>query len=181
MKKECTHLIQFACIIFLALATKNVLPASPDLTGQWVYNPVKSDEARPKKKNSSIFGKVKPSISIGGWPIPMPGNDPSKEASNQRVHDPDVLYCKNMSIKKVDGIIRATYGTLSSSEFVPGRHRGRVTRWTGKKLTQSYTTTTRKVTQTYQLQKNGDLLVSVTIKPRHASKRVYNRIFDRMN
>jgi hypothetical protein len=111
----------------------------------------------------------------------MPSNDAPKEGSEGRVRDPDVLYCKIMSLENIGGIIRVSYGTLSSSEFVPGRHRGRVTRWTGKKLTQSYETTTRKVTQTYQLQKNDNLLVTVKIKSRQAPTRVYKRIFDRVN
>ena len=152
-----------------------------DLTGEWAYHPEKSAEVRPTNKRPSIFAKIKPSVSIGGLPVPLPGDDSDGEASEASARDPDVLYCRDMSIKEIDGAVMVTYGALSSAEFVPGKHLGRVTRWTGKKLSQTYTTTSRKVSQTYELHRNGDMLVTVKINPNQGRTRVYKRIFERVN
>ena len=85
-----------------------------------------------------------------------------------------------MSIQEIDDVVLVNYGASASAEFVPGKHRGRTTRWTHKKLSQTYSTLSRRVSQTYQLERDGDLLVTVKIDPKEGRSRVYKRVFDRV-
>ena len=82
---------------------------------------------------------------------------------------------------KYDDRIVVVYDNLGSREFVPGRHLGRKTTWNGRKLTESYETTTRKVRQRYALDRDGRMTVTITIAEKGAKRRVYKRIFDRVD
>ena len=152
--------------------------AAATLTGSWTYNNDLSTESQPKAAKGSVFGGFSGGVVVAGLPIPIPGGSQG-QATTSSPKDPDALYAQTMTIEEYEDRIVVIYGNLGTREFVPGKHLGRKTKWNGKKLSESYETTTRRVRQTYELNRDGRMLVTVKISPNGAKNRTYKRVFDR--
>ena len=171
------------CVTLLVLAA-GLLWATPidatTLDGTWRYDPAQSVTEAPRQGGRSIFGNMKPTVVIQGIPVPLPGSGAETDDETSRSpKNPDVLFCQTMTIEEDEGSKRITYDRLGVREFVPGRHRGRTTRLTTKRLVESYKTTSRSVSQEYQLENSNRLVVTVVINPKGDKKTVYKRIFYR--
>ena len=181
----------FAARLLLICATSMLLAgslqpntASADtLLGKWVLNQELSRALQPANTNTkkSIFGGFGGSsnVVIGGIPIPMPGSSRAKEVSGAPVKDPQVLRCAEMTIELVGKDILLTYIGFGSEQLKQGNVRGTKTTYQPNKLTSRYETTTRKVTKTYQLTKEGRLHAIVKLNPKKGKTLVYHRVFDR--
>lgn len=164
--------------ILLAAASLAAAESKPDLTGTWVLNAELSQE-QVKERSGSGFGGVRPSISVGGIGVPLPGGSPPASPSGGKLKDPDVLFCQELEIAVLDEVVMVRYQGLGEEEMLPGRHQGKKVRWTGSKLTEQYETTSRKVDKRFELKSPNQMLVTVRLNPREGSTRVYRKVFER--
>ncbi|MCZ6852637.1 MAG: hypothetical protein O7G86_01855 [Gammaproteobacteria bacterium] len=177
--------------IFLICAVSGLLAgllpngASADtLLGYWVLNQELSRELQPANTNQkkSLFGRSNgsPSIVLGGIPIPIPGRSGStQEVSSGPTTDPRVLRCEKMTIELVGDDILFTYAGFGIEQLKQGNDRGTKTTYKSTKLTSRYTTTSRRVTKTFELTREGRLHVTVRLQPTKGKTLIYHRIFDR--
>ena len=92
--------------------------------------------------------------------------------------DPDVLLCTEMTLTIDGGRVRLNYDHGASETLREGEYRGRTTRVSRRKIEESYKTTERAVRKTWELRKDGTLLVSVRIKYHGDKAQTYQRVFD---
>jgi hypothetical protein len=154
---------------------------SPDLMGSWILNNELTSEVQPKGKENHRFGgtnSVRPSISVGGIPLPTGGGSQG-EYSSAPSRDPKVLRCNELGIERVGDDVHLTYQGVGSETLTPGNIQGTRTRLSLRKLTSSYSTTTRKVSKTFELRDDGRLLVTVKLNPKQGATLVHKRVFDR--
>ena len=71
------------------------------------------------------------------------------------------------------------YGGGRSDTLKRGNDQGLVSRWSARKLTTRYETTSRKVSQVYQVRRDGTLLVTVKLNPKRGPTVVHKRVFER--
>ena len=152
--------------------------SSPDwLFGDWVLNSERTQALTPKQKGGGGGGFGTPTISVGGVGIPLPGGSTAPGPGGAQ--DPRVLRCEAMSVAMSADGVHFEYRGSGEETMKPGNDQGRKTRWTRDQLTQTYTTTVRSVTKTYQLEKDGSLVVRVKIKPKGAKGATHVRVFER--
>lgn len=176
---------QVLAALCLLLMTGFAHSATPPqwLLGQWQLNNELTQAAQVKKKSggSGGFGGVSSSVSVGGvaMPIPGPGGGNDSPAASGSPRDPSVLRCTNLEISAVDGDLLFVFAGVGEELVKAGDNQGRVTSWNRSKLTSNYQTTSRKVYRTYELQKDGTLMVTVKIKPKQAASIIQKRVFQR--
>ena len=153
---------------------------SPGLIGSWTLNNELTKEAQPEGKETHRFGggSVRPSISVGGIPLPT-GSGAQGEYSSAPNRDPKVLSCAELSIERVGDDILLTYQGVGSETLSPGNVQGTRTSYSRRKLTSRYATTTRKVSKTFELRSDDRLLVTVKLNPSQGATVVHKRVFDR--
>ncbi len=154
-------------------------PAPPDwLLGDWVLNSELTHELQPKQSGGGMGGIGMPTISVGGVGIPIPGSGSSPPVAGSP-RDPRVLRCDAMTVTVKEGNLHFAYRGAGEETMVPGNDQGRKTTWKRKRLTQKYTTTSRTVTKTYELDDAQRLVVRVKIKPKRAKGATHVRVFER--
>jgi len=146
--------------------------AKPDLRGSWVLDAARSEDKVPKagKSNTGV------SVGISGVPVPRPGSSPVGAGSPR---DPEVLRAQRFGIDLVDAVVFLRFADGDDLELEPGDVQGQRTKWTGKRLTTSYKTTRRTVSQDYRLTAPDELTVVVKIDPKDERARTYTRVFVR--
>ncbi|MFP6815404.1 MAG: hypothetical protein VB948_07640 [Pseudomonadales bacterium] len=154
---------------------------SPGLIGSWTLNNELTLEVQPEGKQTSRWGgnsSVRPTISVGGMPIPTGGSSQG-QYSSAPTRDPKVLSCAELGIEHVGDDVHLTYVGVGSETLTPGNVQGTRTSFSQRKLTSRYETTTRKVSKTFELRKDGRLLVTVKLNPKQGATVVHKRVFDR--
>ncbi|MCY4128791.1 MAG: hypothetical protein OXG15_06060, partial [Gammaproteobacteria bacterium] len=53
-------------------------------------------------------------------------------------------------------------------------------KWSNRKLTEKYASTSRRVTHTFILERSGVMEIEITVKPKRAKKLTYIMVFDRV-
>ena len=152
-----------------------------DLVGQWLLDAEKTEAIQPEQPQQKQWLKgqnVSTSVSYGGQRLPTL-RQKVPPMSTLSARDPEVLRCKEMTISNKGDDLLFTYVDVGSEVRRKGKKRGFNTAWNKKKLTDSYKTTTRKVSHTFEIQDNGSLLVTVLIKPDKGPKRIYKQVFNR--
>lgn len=183
MTVAASRLLRWALLTALALAPAVAGAAEPPqwLLGQWVLNNELTKTAQPEGKETrdgfDSFGR--PTITIGGIPLPGTGGGMSGPVSSAPTRDPSILRCSEFSVEAVGNELLVTYVGIGSEKVKAGNDQGRKTKWNRSKLTSSYETTTRKVTQTYQLGKDGRVTVTVSLNPNQGSTVIDKRVFER--
>jgi hypothetical protein len=173
----------FATLLTAAAAAAAAPAAadSPGLIGEWTLNNELTIEVQPEGKETHRFsgnGSVRPSVSVGGIPIPT-GGGTQREYSTSPSSDPKVLSCTELAIEHLGDDIRLTYQGVGSETLKPGKVQGTRTRISQTRLTSQYATTTRKVSKTFELRDDGRLLVTVKLNPNRGATVVHKRVFDR--
>lgn len=174
-------LLTLPLVTLLALAAPQVLgKQSSDLAGLWVVNPELSHEAQPNGPTQrSIFDKLpNASVSVGGMPLPGTGNA-SLPSAPGNPRDPKVLRCAELTIEPKEETLRLDYAAAGSETLAEGNDQGLVSHWSRRKLTTRYETSTRKVSQTYEVRRDGRLLVTVKINPNDGPTLIHKRVFER--
>lgn len=167
-------------ITLLALAAL-LLPtaalADATLIGRWVLNEELTAEVAPKQsRRTSAAGGPRATVSVGGMPLPGTSTALPQVAGTAR--DPGVLRCSVLTIESRGDNLHLDYQGVGSDTLKRGNDQGLVSRWGARKLTTGYETTSRKVSQTYQVQRDGRLLVTVKLNPNTGPTVVHKRVFD---
>jgi len=164
------------CIVSAAHAVAAKQPQW--LLGRWVLNnELTSELGRVEKKGGWLDGFGRPSVSVGGLPVPLPGSSTLPATGSSR--DPDVLRCATMSVQMDADAVHFSYTGVGEETMQPGNNQGRRTRWNKSRLTSRYETTSRKVIKTFELRKDGSLQVSVELNPSQGASVIHYRIFER--
>ena len=172
--------ILLACVLFvLTAASAPGYAQQSRLEGHWILNEELTREAQPEQRgrNSAADKLPRPSISIGGMPLPGTGRAPPPSLPGNAA-DPKVLRAPELAIAPSGDALQLSYPGHGNDTFVRGNQQGIVSRWSDRKLTTHYETTSRKVSQTYEVRKDGRLLVTVKLNPNQGPATVYKRVFD---
>lgn len=152
-----------------------------ELIGYWVLDQEGTaaiQPEQPQEKNWFKNQNISTSVSVGGMSLPSLGSKVGP-VDSRAAPDPDILRCKEMQIEEVKNALRFTYVDVGSEVRKQGAYRGAKIHWNKKKLTESYKSTTRKVTHKFEIQDNKKLLVTVKINPDKGVTRTYLQLFDR--
>lgn len=154
---------------------------SSDLAGRWALNQERTAAAQPDNSKRRDLGSMLPhtTISVGGIPLPTGGGDGLPPVAGT-AKDPKVLRSTTLTIEPADSELRLGYDGGQSETLKRGDDQGMFSRWNRRKLTSRYETTSRTVSQVYQVQRDGSLLVTVKLNPDQGPKTVHKRVFDRV-
>ncbi len=151
------------------------------LVGAWTLNVERTEAVQPDNSTShwweGLGGNFSTSVSVGGIPVPTGSAGPEPQIGSPG--PPQMLRCQALTIEHVDDSLLLTYQGVGSEILKPGAYRGMRSEWSRRKLTSSYESTTRKVKRSLEVDKDGRLLMSVTINPRKGKTLRYKRVFDR--
>jgi hypothetical protein len=163
----------------LLLCAASALAKPPKLEGRWVLNEDLTREVQPDNQpRSSVFDKLpRPTISVGGMPLPGAGRDAVPVPTGSSA-DPKVLRSTELTIAPEGDRLTLRY-PQGSDIFKRGNDQGMVSRWSDSKLTTGYETLSRKVSQTYEVRRDGRLLVTVKLDPNEGRTMVHKRVFER--
>ena len=151
------------------------------LLGVWEFNPEETQKLQPKrartKTTKSGFGNI--GVSVGGMPVPRPGRGAAAASRGTSVL-PKVLSCNKLTLSEAaDEILMTCPSFKGTREFRIGKHHGRTVRWRDKRLTEKYSSTSRRVTHDFQLRKSDQMHVEVVVTPKQSSRLKYLVVFDR--
>jgi len=167
-------------LIFVLLCSSWPAQAT-ELIGRWVLDQERTaaiQPEQPQEKNWLKNQNISTNVSLGGIPLP---NLRSKvgPVDSQASPDPDILRCKELVIAPRQDSLHFTYVDVGSEVRKQGAYRGAKVRWSKKKLTESYKSTTRKVTHKFEIQDDNQMLVTVKINPDKGATRTYLQVFNR--
>lgn len=177
MKISSVLKILFLCM-FLGLFTTCFVHAKRDkaITGTWVVNEEATETLQNKvrRTNTRSMGDG-PNVAVLG--VPAGGAGPS--GPNSTLKFPIVLECEEISFQVDDEKVKASCETGVSREFLVGKLHGRITRFRSNVLTESYSSTSRSVKHDIRVDKEGNLVAKVRIKPKNGIAQVYVRVYSR--
>lgn len=166
----------FSSALFSSAAAAKGQP--DDLMGNWVLNSELTHELQPEASSGGGGGGFgMPSISVGGVGIPLPGGTTSAGSGGGR--DPRVLRCDAMTVTMAEENVHFAYRGSGEETMKPGNDQGRKTSWNRDRLTQKYSTNTRTVRKSYEVDNDGRLIVKVKISPKGAKSATHVRVFER--
>lgn len=168
-------------ILCAALLTTSDHSHATELVGQWELDAERTEAIQPEQPQQKQWLKgqnISTNVSYGGQRLPTIRRKIGAMSSLSE-RDPEVLRCKELVISNKGDDLLFTYVDVGSEVRSKGRKRGFNTAWSKKKLTDSYKTTTRKVSHTFAIQDDNSLLVTVLIKPNKGPKRIYKQVFNR--
>lgn len=158
------------------------LPAqATELVGRWVLDQEGTaaiQPEQPQEKNWLKNQNISTNVSVAGMPLPSLRSKVGP-IDSRASPDPDILRCKELHIDAKNEALHFTYVDVGSEVRKQGAYRGAKVRWGKKKLTESYKSTTRKVTHKFEIQDNNQLLVTVKINPNKGVTRTYLQLFNR--
>lgn len=169
------------CLIAILALLATAAAAESALRGEWVLNTELTQAEQPDgPKQRQGLGSSLPQarVSVGGVPLPVPGSNPPVQAAGSP-RDPRVLHSATLIIEPEGEALRLVYGNGQSETLKRGNDQGLVSRWSDRKLTTRYETTSRKVSQVYQVRRDGRLLVTVKLNPSRGPTVVHKRVFER--
>ena len=174
-------LVQTLCGLLVVVETVAAQAGNSELLGTWTVNIERTREVQPNNANvrwwEGLEGNFSTGVSVGGIPVPVSGG--AKPEGDAGIPNPEMLRCQSLSIEPNEFGLLLSYHGVGEEKIRPGSHRGLHSAWSGRKLTSNYESTTRKVTRTLEIQRDGSLLMSVTINPRKGKTRRFKRVFDR--
>ena len=171
-------LICFCTLVGLCAAAS--VPANKDksITGTWVVNEEATDALQSKVRKSNPASRGIGSATGGVLGIPVPsGSGPS--GPNSTLKFPIVLECKEISFEVEDEAVKVSCASGVSREFLIGKIHGRTTRFRRNVLTESYSSTSRSVKHDIRVDKKGNLVAKVKIKPKNGVSQTYVRVYSR--
>lgn len=168
-------------LLLMAAATAHADDSA--LLGRWTLSPELTHAEQPDgpETRSGLFNRMpRASVSVGGVPLPGTGGggDGLPEVSGNP-RDPEVLRCSELVIEPLGDELRLTWVGVGSATLERGNHLGLVSRWNDRRLTSRYETTSRKVSQAYEVRRDGTLLVTVKLNPDKSAAVVHKRVFER--
>jgi len=173
--------ITFGLLLYL-LSVPLAIAEELDFIGNWKLNLERTEELRAETARASPLdglrgGRVRTGVSVGGVyvPVGVPGaNAPIGDPAN-----PKMLRCQAFSVERQGDALLLTYEGVGSELFRPGAYRGTRSQWSRRKLTSNYESSTRKVKRTLEVDKDGQLVMSVVSNPKGGKTKRFKRVFDR--
>ena len=186
--KEKSPVYSALVLLLLAVLTLSALQTNakekPTLVGDWTLNRDLTEERRPKvpkaKSSRSGFGS-RVAVGAGGVLMPVPNNPVNPSAAGATGNLPKILACQQLSLTRHgSNVVVNCPQMLEPRKFVIGKVHGRTARWSNSKLTEKYSSTSRRVTHTFILERTGVMEIEITVKPKRAKKLTYIMVFDRV-
>ena len=179
------HNLLFACLFVCAMslfAVPAVAKERPSLIGDWQLNHDLTKERRPKVRNAkpsrSGFG-TNVAVGAGGVLMPVPRRPTGPSAGGATANLPKILACQELSLAQQGSDIVVTCPQmLEARKFVIGKIHGRTVRFSNRKLTEKYSSTSRRVTHEFNLERSGVMEIKITVKPKGAKRITYILVFD---
>ena len=170
--------VLFACVVALPAAAG----ADAGLAGHWRLNEALTREVQPENKGSTSTssGFPQPMIVVGGMPLPVPGTAAPQPGLGGASPDPMVMRCAELTVAPAGEELALEFFGVGSDRLRRGNNQGVVSRWSERRLTTHYRTTTRKVSQTWEIRRDGRLLVTVKLNPDQGKTQTHKRVFDRV-
>jgi hypothetical protein len=169
-----------AAVLILSLLAQPALAGTSELYGRWILNHELTSAEQPDgpEQRALFSGLPQTSVSVGGVPLPGSGGSgtPPVPGSSK---DPDVLRCGELTIEPLGDKLHLTFVGVNSVSIERGDDQGLISRWSDRKLTSRYETTTRKVNQSYEVRRDGRMLVTVKLNPNRGATVIHKRVFER--
>ncbi|MGA1371934.1 MAG: hypothetical protein ACO3Z6_10065 [Pseudomonadales bacterium] len=152
------------------------------IAGRWQLNDTLTREANPpeKRSNSTFGGFGAPTLVVGGIPVPIPGTGGAQPGIGGSSPDPAVLRTLELVIQPAGERITLDYVGVATETLERGNVQGQKSRWDEQSLKTSYETTTREVSQVYEVDRDGRLQVEVKLNPNQGRTQKHYRVFDRI-
>jgi hypothetical protein len=119
-------------------------------------------------------------VVVGGMPVPLPGTSAPQAGIGGPSPDPMVMRTVELSVTPAGEELLLEFAGVGSERLRRGNVQGLKSRWNERKLTTGYETTTRKVSQTWEVDRNDRLVVTVKLNPDHGKTQTHKRVFDRV-
>lgn len=165
-------------LIGLSITTTSYAKTDKSITGTWLVNEEATETLQNKVRKSSSMGRglgTAASVVLG---IPSPGNS-GLSGPNSTLKFPVVLECEEISFEVEEEAVKASCASGVTREFLLGKIHGRVTRFRRNVLTESYSSTSRSVQHDIRVDKDGNLVAKVKIKPKQGDSQTYVRVYSR--
>ncbi len=162
----------------LSIATTLYAKTDKSITGTWLVNEEATETLQNKVRKSSSMGSglgTAASVVLG---VPTPGNS-GPSGPNSTLKFPVVLECQEISFEVEEESVKASCASGVTREFLLGKIHGRVTRFRRNVLTESYSSTSRSVKHDIRVDKDGNLVAKVKIKPKQGVSQTYVRVYSR--
>ena len=179
------HASTIALVCAMSLfAVPALAKEKPSLIGDWQLNHDLTKDRRPKVRNAkpsrSGFG-TNVAVGAGGVLMPVPKRQGGPSARGATANLPKILTCQELTLAQQGSDIVVTCPQmLEPRKFVIGKIHGRTVRWSNRKLTEKYSSTSRRVTHEFNLERSGVMEVKITVKPKGAKRITYINVFDRV-
>ena len=170
-----------AALATVAIALTGSLPANAEdqsLVGEWQLNEEATKAAQPKAKRRNSAGRGRTTFVVGGMPVPMPSGSAAGRPTLLKM--PVVVGCSQVSIEDRAKEVLLNCGQQGWQKFYKGSKHGRRVKWKESSLSESYSSTSRRVKQEFTIDDRGRLHVKVTLVPKSGAKVHYIRIYDRV-
>ena len=172
------------CVLLLCFLVTPIGAADKtSLIGDWTLNRELTEERRPKlpkaKSSRSGFG-TNVAVGAGGVLMPVPTRNTGPNPGGATANLPHILACQELSLTKNGSDIVVTCPQmLEPRKFVVGKVHGRTVRWSNRSLSEKYSSTSRRVTHAFKLERSGVMEIKITVKPKGSKRLTYIMVFDR--
>ena len=126
---------------------------APQFLGLWTVNAELSADVQPENAGARWWeglGSFSSNASIGGIPIPVGSSTPA--ASGDTPSNPDMLRCQILKVEqRGEDELFLTYVNVDDEKIRRGSWRGTHSKWSSKKLSSNYESTSRKVTRSLEM------------------------------
>jgi hypothetical protein len=169
-------------LVALALLAMSGTATADGLAGHWRLNDALTRELQPAQKaaSGSTSGFGQPVVVVGGMPVPLPGTSAPQPGLGGPSPDPMVMRCAELTVTPAGEELLLEFHGVGSERLRRGNVQGLKSRWNDRKLTTRYATTTRTVSQTWEVNRDGRLVVTVKLNPDHGKTQTHKRVFDRI-
>ncbi|MXW07225.1 MAG: hypothetical protein F4X56_07940 [Gammaproteobacteria bacterium] len=164
-------------LLGLSFATTTFANSDKSITGTWIVNEEATETLQNKVRRSS---STNPALGSGPTVlgIPSPGNS-GPSGPNSTLKFPEVLECEEISFEVDEEAVKASCASGVTREFLIGNIHGRITRFRRNILTESYSSTSRSVKHDIRVDKDGNLVAKVRIRPKNGVSQTYVRVYSR--
>jgi hypothetical protein len=151
------------------------------IAGKWRLNEALTAEVQPKldTEDSSGGGMHGPVITAGGMPVPSGSSVPYPELGGASP-DPKVMRCHELTVTPAGDVMQIEYAGIGTDRLRRGNDQGLKSKWKDDQLNTRYKTTTRTVSEEWELDDAGRLVVTIKLDPDGGKAVTYKRVFDRV-
>ena len=172
------RVVCFCTFVGMCVTTSVHANTDKSITGAWVVNEEATEALQSKVRKSNPTNRGIGSATGGAVGIPAPSSG-GPSGPNSTLKFPIVLECKEISFEVEDEAVKASCAIGVSREFLIGKIHGRITRFRRNVLTESYSSTSRSVKHDIRIDKKGNLVAKVKIKPKYGVSQTYVRVYSR--